>query len=362
LLIIQERKKRVIDLYFNQHKSYAEIAQIEKISPRDIHAIIKEEEARRLQNKHQQQQEEISAKAYDLFSKEKTSVEVAITLKLREAEVTKLYREYWRLKRLHILNSIYKETNGKLGPILKLYRLMKEKGMSIEQIVNAADIAIHKLPYMESLYSQVKDQVDKMQCTRQGLVNDIEERKNKLSILDKIAFSSEQDCKRTEQQLQELTTQKDILEKFIANILNGEGYSKLKQIVKENVKVVLLERRVLISISFAAIIQTLKADPQMVKLIQNMPAANTGYKDNNNSIAQYLEFNKNSILNLGEKNYENLVEALAKNVIDAVGPSSSKPILSLPSSSTFLDPYNQSDTYRTEESEIYDNSKGDNSE
>jgi hypothetical protein len=39
-----------------------------------------------------------------------------------------------------------------------------------------------------------------------------------------------------------------------ANILNGEGYSKLKQIVKENGKVVLSEKRVLISISFAAVI------------------------------------------------------------------------------------------------------------
>ena len=61
--ITEDRKKRVIDLYFNQHKTFAEIAQIEKISPRDIHAIIKEEEARRLQNKYQQEQEEISAKA-----------------------------------------------------------------------------------------------------------------------------------------------------------------------------------------------------------------------------------------------------------------------------------------------------------
>jgi DNA-directed RNA polymerase specialized sigma subunit len=41
---LQNRKKRVIDLYFNQHKTYAEIAEIEKISPRDIHAIIKEED------------------------------------------------------------------------------------------------------------------------------------------------------------------------------------------------------------------------------------------------------------------------------------------------------------------------------
>ena len=47
LQLTDERKKRVIDLYFNQHKTYAKIAEIEHIPPRDIHAIIKGEEARR---------------------------------------------------------------------------------------------------------------------------------------------------------------------------------------------------------------------------------------------------------------------------------------------------------------------------
>ena len=82
--LTDERKKRVIDLYFNQHKSYAEIAQIEKISPCDIHAIIKEEESKRQKYKDQQQQEEKSSKAYKLFSKGKRPVEVAVTLNLRD--------------------------------------------------------------------------------------------------------------------------------------------------------------------------------------------------------------------------------------------------------------------------------------
>jgi DNA-directed RNA polymerase specialized sigma subunit len=55
LQITDERKKRVIGLYFNQHKTYAEIAQIERISPRDIYAIIKEEEEEDRRQKHKQQ-------------------------------------------------------------------------------------------------------------------------------------------------------------------------------------------------------------------------------------------------------------------------------------------------------------------
>jgi hypothetical protein len=77
---------------------------------------------------------------------------------------------------------------------------------------------------------------------------------------------------------------------LIANILHAEGYSKLKQIVKEIIKAVLSENKQIISLSFAALIQTLKADPQMVKLIQDMPSANDGeqYKDNYNNITKYL--------------------------------------------------------------------------
>ncbi|HET6800012.1 MAG TPA: hypothetical protein VFH25_05565 [Nitrososphaeraceae archaeon] len=132
----------------------------------------------------------------------------------------------------------------------------------------------------------------------------------------------------------------DRIEKFIANILNdNEGYSNLKQVAKENVKAVLSDNKMLISTAFAAMIQTLKADPQMVNLIQNIPHANNGkqHKDNNINITNYLESNKDMILALTEKNYENLVEALTNDSISSAAVYSSNSMLSLPqsSSSTF---------------------------
>ena len=96
LTISEERKRRVIDPYYNRGKTTREIAEIERMSIRDISAIIKEEEARR--QKHKQQ--EISAQAYQLFSQGRTPVEVAIILNLREPEVSKYNREYWKLKGL----------------------------------------------------------------------------------------------------------------------------------------------------------------------------------------------------------------------------------------------------------------------
>jgi hypothetical protein len=56
---------------------------------------------------------------------------------------------------------------------------------------------------------------------------------------------------------------------LIANISNNdneEDYSNLKQIIKESIKTVITENKKLISVSFTAIIQTLKDDLQMVNL------------------------------------------------------------------------------------------------
>ena len=100
---------------------------------------------------------------------------------------------------------------------------------------------------------------------------------------------------------------------------------------------------------------------EIVNVILNIQITNGGeqYKDNNNSITRYIESNNDKILHLAEKNYEDLVEVLTNNAINAAASSSSNPTLSLSLSSIFPSPYNQSDTCIIEEPEIYDNSKGD---
>jgi hypothetical protein len=100
----------------------------------------------------------------------------------------------------------------------------------------------------------------------------------------------------------------------------------------------------------------------MVKLIQNMPGANDrkNKDNNNNNITKYLEANIDSLLVLSEKNYENLVEALADNVVGSAATASlSNPTLSLRQPSTFFSLSYQIDTSKTEESENFHNSKGD---
>src|SRR5215203_5431214 len=118
ILTRQERERLVLDLYYNQGKTYREMSKEARISPRDIRVILNkvvEEKTKASQeqqdnDKAEQYQEQeprqlsLSAQAYKLFSDRKAPLEVAIELNLNESEATKFYKEYWKLKQLHNLN------------------------------------------------------------------------------------------------------------------------------------------------------------------------------------------------------------------------------------------------------------------
>src|SRR5918996_4885945 len=115
ILTRQERERLVIDLYYNQGKTYREISKEARISPRDIGVILNKvveenNEALKEQGQDNNNAEEnkqhlfLSTQAYKLFSEGKTPLEVAVTLNLRESAATKFYKEYWKLKQLRDLN------------------------------------------------------------------------------------------------------------------------------------------------------------------------------------------------------------------------------------------------------------------
>ena len=159
ILTRKEREQLVLDLYYNQGKTYRDISKEARISPRDIRNILnkvieekrteglKEEEGIIIINSknHNQENERhlsISAQAYKLFSERKTPLEVAIALNLKESEATKFYKEYWKLKQLHNLNLVYEELGDEgIGDFLKLYKISKKEDISKEQVIHLLQLS-----------------------------------------------------------------------------------------------------------------------------------------------------------------------------------------------------------------------------
>src|SRR5215203_3643507 len=119
----EEKERRVIDLY-SQGKTTREIIKELRVSPNYVSAILKKEEEKNnsiVTNNQQQSSSSLATRSYELFSNKKTPLQVAIALNIRQSEAAKYYREYWKLRGLQMLDSLYIKTNGKLWSFWKLY-------------------------------------------------------------------------------------------------------------------------------------------------------------------------------------------------------------------------------------------------
>jgi transposase len=94
----EQKAKRIIDLYYNQGKTYYEIVKEVKVSPNYVSAVLKkheeEENAAVSKIKHEQQENKTSKEvaSIKLFSEGKNTIEVTTELKLSAEEVTLFYK------------------------------------------------------------------------------------------------------------------------------------------------------------------------------------------------------------------------------------------------------------------------------
>src|SRR6187200_740534 len=116
VLTRKEKEELVLDLYFNQNKTYHEIAKIARMSPRDIKPIID----KAINEKERQAHKSLSVQAYELFYKGKTLLEVTIDLNLGLAQATAYYGEYLKLVGLDNITKIYQELQGGVWYFVKL--------------------------------------------------------------------------------------------------------------------------------------------------------------------------------------------------------------------------------------------------
>jgi hypothetical protein len=236
----QEREKFVLDLY-NQGKTYKDIAKEARISPRDIKVILekavhaKEEKIEKeRQDNHAENTSEqylsLSSKAYKLFSKHKTPVEVAIALDLTEPEVTELFQEYWNLKRLHKLTLIYEEL-GEYGTgyFLKLYQLAKNQNLGPDEVSNLLTIANNDLPSVEYRFQDLKKQVNSLESRRFNLNRTLMKQENQIISSSRFLRSCYFYIQKEKKQIDILCRERMGLNSFITQFKdNDEEYENTR--------------------------------------------------------------------------------------------------------------------------------------
>jgi 3-dehydroquinate dehydratase len=305
ILSREERERLVIELYYNQGKTYRQISKEARISPRDIGVILnkaieekksqgsKEEEQDNIDLKKNQNQEQqqphisLAAEAYKHFSEGKTPLEVSIELNLRESQATKFYRECWKLQHLHNLNTVYEEIKEDIALFLKLYKLAKAKRIGVKQIVDVLAIAKDDLPAIEERYKRLGNDVSMLQSQKHTCKRNLYLLNNQIATTSRLSNSLRISCERKRRELENLCNEKAKLEATVTEFKsNNEEYlNKIKQAAEESAKTIFTNSKLFLRFATASVIESLRRNSELCNFIlsdisNNNDADRASYRSN----------------------------------------------------------------------------------
>src|SRR5918995_4012423 len=222
VLTRQEKEKLILDLY-NEGKTYKQIAEIARVSPRDIKPVLEKAEKEREKelgintqegnngstgNQNQTQKTSTSSQAYRLFSEGKTPLDVAIELNLKEPEATKYYRQYWKLRQLHNLYLIHEEIGDDIFHIVKLHRRMRAGGIEVEQAIHLIKIANNDLHALEQKYQKLKRDVNSLESRKFEEYRTLNDLQDQIDCSERMLKWLKTSCEEEEAKINQLESQK----------------------------------------------------------------------------------------------------------------------------------------------------------
>jgi hypothetical protein len=336
LAIDQETKNKITDLYFKQHLPIREVAKITKKSSRDIILVLKTLESQEKEGdwkidnnniKELERKEETLdkddknlapyTKAYKLFSEGKRPIQVALILKIPEAEVTKYYIEYLRLTQLTDLPLIFKDLGVKgISVFLILTQKALAENLKTDEVLNLLKLANDKLPKLE-------DKIEKMQVKYDILKYEVEDREDLLyRYNEKIARAKLiiQQLKKSYQEIKiefsNIYNENQRLHKLTYEFKhNDKGYLEVQNIAEDKVKTFLTGNNAMKLLEFAlvAVTEGLRQDPQRQPLTEKThPLQNYDFKIGQSPFQNIYE---EKVLEFANKIYNELVKGLTDATI-----------------------------------------------
>jgi hypothetical protein len=247
----------VLDLYYNQDKTYRQIAKEAKICPRDIKTIIDKKE----KETELSQSTSVSSQAFCLFLQGKTPIQVAIALNLKEPEVHELYRQYWSLQQLHDLYQVYEMIKDSIGPFIELYRLIEAASMDIKHVTKLLKVANGELPKVEEMYRNLHRDVMNLNQKKRDTEAAILKLNSDVIYLHNTADHQRLEYQKQESENRSIYLKKIRLESVIKELQSSQEYTKIETIVKQQVNKIFGNDKQLLKYAFDSIIVSILRDP-----------------------------------------------------------------------------------------------------
>ena len=145
-----KQKEALVISLSEKGKTYREITKEAGVSPNTIKAI--------LNKAGLDQNTSISSRVFELYSQQKTPLQVAITLGLKSEDAMRYHQEYFMLLGCTEFTKVYLQIKDNLWPFVNLVKLAQNSGMKDGEIVELLKIANGYLPRVRLEYDRLQEQ------------------------------------------------------------------------------------------------------------------------------------------------------------------------------------------------------------
>jgi len=259
-------------------------------------------------NAEQKQQEEtIDTQVFKLLEAGRTPVQVATDLDINSGEVTRLYKEWWKLKGLYQLNELYEEIGDDIFQFHRTYKFIKGHGYAPSQLIEAAE-HLDELPLLRSERERLHQENQNLVDQRDQLNENKDKAQQELNFVNS-------DIQMNRKELQELTSRKNQIQVAIAEMITGPGYQKMLRTTERLAIGILRENKVMLLAALKALLQVLRQEPRNELLMLIYGSLNYPLYDptNGNSPQNYVQMQQALLLESAEKMYVDLLAKVVGN-------------------------------------------------
>lgn len=225
--------RKIIDLYFNQHKTIREVCKILGKSSRYAVPIIKEHRLR-LADNPEQEKDLTEVRAYRLFVEGKSPMEVATKLNLSGSTVQQYYIQYWKLENMYELNEIYNEIKDNMGHFVELVRLAKKEHLTPEEVIGLINLS-NDIQDLKRQHKQLNVGIVELESKLYANKDELKRLKYQITEATNLIEIKSENIERKSQILTELISQKQKLEQYMEYIKCSQDYKEIEQIAANKV-------------------------------------------------------------------------------------------------------------------------------
>jgi len=249
--------------------------------------------------------------ALKLFNQGMALLDVAIELDIPTHSIIELYQNFQRLRNMDSFVSMYEQVQGNIVPFLHLFDLMNGLGMTPEQVAQQVEYGI-KLPSLGKMRSELSGQVQSLNSQKQKLGIQMSFMQNQLEQC-KTAFDFyDTQCQMKRNEIMALDNEIGIKKVFIERFDNDEGYIRIKEAAKEQIKLFAENNQALSAVTLSATLEAVRRYPDSQKLFLDIITSqnsNPSYQDS------WMELHTPQLLRLMQQVQKEMAERIAGIIV-----------------------------------------------